>query len=215
MGISPRLFFAEKKPENQPGTDVPGSPVVLVLLPLAVWMWLAMMLTHEFGHVLAAWATGGTLVSVNLYPGQLSSTLVQPSPRPSVVLWSGVLSGWLVPTALAGAARQSPPPIRAASACWAAFCLLAGGLYLAIGGGQRLTDTGQLKAAGWPLGLLVAVGAAVAIAGYLWSRRAWPRLFAELQARPPTARIVVAAWLLLGGWIAGQWLLADALSKCL
>ncbi len=189
---------------------------MLILLPQALWMWLAMMLVHELGHVLAAWATGGQVVYVNLYPGQLSSTLVRPNPHPSIVLWAGLLAGWIVPAAIARSVQVGPltigkPGIRHSLNGWAAFCLLAGGVYLAIGGSEKLTDTGQLVAADWPLPWLVAIGTAVAIAGYAWSRRAWPALLRHLEDRPPTSRSITYAWLLLGLWIVGQWWLASML----
>ncbi|MEM6329140.1 MAG: hypothetical protein AAF790_02710 [Planctomycetota bacterium] len=185
---------------------------VALLLPVAAWMWLAFMLVHELGHVAGAWATGGRLVCVNVFPGQLSSTLVRPNPRPGVVLWSGLLCGWIAPAAARLATRTTGRPRRVLD-CWAAFCLLAGGGYLAGGGSERLTDTGQLVAAGWPLPLLVAIGATVASLGYSWSRRAWPRLLTDLGRQPPTRRDVAAAWLLLAAWVAGQWALAAWLAE--
>lgn len=69
----------------------------IALVPIVVWIWLAIMLFHEMGHVLAAWATGGSIVSLELRPGWLSHTLVQPNPQPSLVLWSGFIVGWLAP----------------------------------------------------------------------------------------------------------------------
>ncbi|MEM6799195.1 MAG: M50 family metallopeptidase [Planctomycetota bacterium] len=185
-----------------------GVATILLLLPLAVWMWLAMMLVHELGHVAAAGATGGRVVYVNVYPGQLSSTLVRPNPRPGVVLWAGLLGGWLVPAGIAAVASRAPRLVRRTLEAWAAFCLLAGGAYLAVGGVERLTDTGKLVAAGWPAPLLIAIGSTAAIGGYAWSRRVWPRLLSNLTRQPPTRLAIATAWLLLTAWIAGQWWLA-------
>ncbi|MEN1678183.1 MAG: hypothetical protein AAGJ46_01210 [Planctomycetota bacterium] len=186
---------------------------VAFLLPVALWMWLAMMLVHELGHVVGAEVTGGVVTHVNVYPGRLSSTLVRPNPMPGVVLWAGIVGGWLVPAALALGCRWLPATVRAVADCWAAFCLLAGGVYLAIGGTERLTDTGQLVAAGWRLPLLIAIGSLAALAGYAWSRHAWTRLLGEINRRSITLAHAASAWAMLIAWIAGQWLLADQLAS--
>ena len=67
----------------------------IALVPIVVWMWLAMVLFHEMGHVLAAWATGGSIVSLELRPGRLSHALVQP-PVAQALCCGAVLSldGW-------------------------------------------------------------------------------------------------------------------------
>lgn len=174
------------------------------LLAIAIWSWLAMMLTHELGHVLAAWATGGVVVSVELRPGWLSHTLVQPNPAPSVVLWGGFLCGWLAPLLTAPWWRVERGLIGPALRSWAAFCWLAGGAYLAIGGGERLTDTGQLLLEGWPHVLLVLIGAGVAVVGYAASRRAWIAIGGRIEEQPIAWRTAVGWWLWLVAWIAGQ-----------
>lgn len=182
------------------------------LLPIALWMWLAMMLTHEFGHVFAAYATGGRVVSLELRPGYLSHTLVRPNPRPSLVLGSGFLVGWIAPQLTAPLWRLRSWMVGLVLRCWAAFCLLAGGCYLAVAGGERLTDTGQLVAEGWPLWLLVSAGVAVAAIGYARSRSAWIMLARELETSPIGWRTAACWWLLLTAWTAGQWGLHTAVA---
>lgn len=171
-----------------------------------------MMLIHELGHVGAAWATGGTVTAVHLFPGQIPSTLVRPNPSPSIVLWAGLIGGWLLPVA---ASRISPAKLRPIANCWAAFCLLAGGTYLAAGGSQRLTDAGALRAEGWPIALLVALGLVVSVVGYVWSRRAWIDWLRALQNTPPTLRSVIVGWLIVAAWIAAQWAAASWLNQTL
>lgn len=110
----------------------PLSAAALVAISAFVaWGWLAMMLLHELGHVAAASATGGRIASVELRPGWLSHTLVAPNPCPSVVVWSGLASGWIAPQLTAPLWRierfAAGPLLRA----WAAFCLLGTGSYLA------------------------------------------------------------------------------------
>jgi hypothetical protein len=145
----------------------------VALVAVAIWMWLAMLLTHEVGHIVAAMFTDGTIVAVELRPGRLLHTLVNPNPQPAVVLWAGIRSGWIAPQMTAPAWRIEAGQVGPVLRAWAAFCLLAGGVYLAVGGAERLTDTGQLLTAGWPHALLVLVGVAVAALGYARSRAAW------------------------------------------
>lgn len=177
---------------------------VAAMAPIVVWMWLAMMLVHELGHALAALATGGRLVSLELRPGYLSHTFVQPNPRPSTVAWSGFLVGWLVPQMTAPAWRIDGAIVGQALRAWAAFCLLAGGVYLATGGGERLTDTGKLTAEGWPLTGLVVVGLVVATVGYARSRTAWIGITQRLEREPIKARTATGWWIFLAAWIAAQ-----------
>lgn len=176
----------------------------VALVAVAVWMWLAMLLTHELGHVVAAMFTGGSIVAVELRPGWLPHTLVEPNPQPAVVLWAGFLSGWIAPQMTAPAWRIEAGQVGPALRAWAAFCLLAGGVYLAVGGAERLTDTGQLLTAGWPHALLVLVGVAVAALGYARSRSAWIALARHIEVKPVTWRVAIAWWCWLAAWTAGQ-----------
>jgi hypothetical protein len=177
----------------------------VALVAVAVWMWLAMLLTHELGHVVAAMFTGGSIVvAVELRPGLLPHTLVNPNPQPAVVLWAGFVSGWVLPQMTAPAWRIEAGQVGPVLRAWAAFCLLVGGAYLAAGGAERLTDTGQLLAAGWPHTLLVLVGVAVAALGYAWSRSAWIALARHIEVKPVTWRVAIAWWCWLAVWAAGQ-----------
>jgi hypothetical protein len=97
-------------------------------------------------------------------------------------------------------AGQVGPVLRA----WAAFCLLAGGVYLAVGGAEWLTDTGQLLANGWPHALLVLVGVAVAALGYARSRAAWTALAKMIELTPITWSASAAWWVALMFWCGGQ-----------
>ncbi|QDV74738.1 M50 family metallopeptidase [Botrimarina mediterranea] len=184
-----------------------GPATVAALIAVAIWMWLAMLLTHELGHVVAAMFTGGKIMAVELRPGWLPHTLVDPNPRPSVVLWSGFLSGWIAPQMTAPAWRIRAGFVGPVLRAWAAFCLLAGGVYLAAGGAERLTDTGQFLANGWSHALLILIGATVAALGYGRSRAAWIALAKDVEAKPITRRAAIAWWCWLAAWAAGQGML--------
>lgn len=183
------------------------------LLAIVAWIGLAMMFVHELGHVVAAIATGGTLGSVELRPGFLSHTLVVPNPRPAVVLWSGFLSGWLVPLLTAPVWRYERGLVGPTLRAWAAFCLLAGGLYLAIGGTERLTDTGELVRVGWSLPMLITIGLIVAGIGYACSRRAWLTMAQRLAKSPPNWRVAAGWWAWLAAWCLTQGLTHLALQN--
>jgi hypothetical protein len=111
---------------------------------LLVVSWCVMTFTHEAGHVVGGWASGGTLREAHLLPWELPYSTFDPDPRPLVTLWSGPVLGVLVPLALAAAIRRH----------WAwfisHFCLLANGSYLAIAWatGDNLLDTPKLLARG-------------------------------------------------------------------
>lgn len=177
---------------------------VLAIAAMAIGMLVATMFVHELGHVLGAIATGGLVVSVEIRPGRIGHTLVNPNPAPSVVLWSGFLFGWFAPMATRPAWGVQRgligPALRAAA--W--FSWLAFGSYLALAGRERLTDTGQLFANGWPLTLLMVVGAAVAVVGYVFSRDAWATINERLERHPATWRQALGWWLTLTGWCVLQ-----------
>lgn len=177
--------------------------IAALAAPLIAWAWLAMLLTHELGHVVAVPLTGGELAYVNLFPGQIPSTLAGPNPRPAVVLWAGFLSGWLLPLLVAVAVSRwrSMAPFAWG---WAGFCWLAGGVYLAFGGLERYADTAQLITLGWPGWLLVPLGLAVAAVGYWRCRRSWP----EVAQTRATGRRIVITWLAVAAWVTVQQLLA-------
>lgn len=182
----------------------------LILLPYALWCWASMLLTHEMGHVLAAWLTGGRVTYVNVFPFVIPSTLVQPNPAPSVVLWGGFLPGWLVPQAVAWSVARTR--LADSAQCWAGFCWLVGGVYLVAGGLERFADAAQLVREGWPLWLLAPVGVAAATLGYAACRRAWPRLLRQMESAAASWRHVAKAWLSLGLWCVFQWWLAAVLN---
>src|SRR5215472_11635577 len=62
-----------------------------------LFSWLAMQAVHELGHVLHAWASGGTVTKVLLVPLEISRTDVSPNPHPQFVAWGGPIWGALLP----------------------------------------------------------------------------------------------------------------------
>lgn len=102
--------------------------------------WVVMTFTHEMGHILGGWSSGGTLRSADLRPWRLPYSNFDPDPKPLVTLWSGPIFGVIVPLGLAILIRR--PGI------WfiAHFCVLANGVYIATAwfSGDRFLDTPKL-----------------------------------------------------------------------
>ena len=136
------------------------------------------MAVHEFGHVLAAWATGGSVARVVLHPLQISWSAFAPNPRPLLVAWSGPLLGSLLPAVafLLLRALRCPVLLRALRCpglflvrFFAGFCLVANGLYLFIDAFTRDGDGGTLLrhgAASWELWLFA--GLVTPLGFWLW-----------------------------------------------
>lgn len=139
--------------------------------------WCVMTVTHEAGHLVGGWATGGTLREARLYPWELPYSTFEPDPHPLVTLWCGPVLGVLVPLAAAAAVRRR----------WGWFvahsCLLANGAYLAVAWvtGERMLDTPKLLAHGaHPAGIAAYCLFTVGV-GYVGFRRQCVRVLA-----PPT-----------------------------
>ena len=136
------------------------------MLLLAV-SWCVMTLTHELGHVVAAWSCGGTLRSAELRPWHFPYSIFDPDPQPLVTLWGGPVFGAVFPFGIALLLRRH----------WlffiAYFCILANGTYLAIAWvvGDRFLDTPQLLGHGaHPATLAVYCFVTIAV-GYIGFRR--------------------------------------------
>lgn len=107
---------------------------------LLVVSWITMTLTHELGHVVGGWCGGASLISLELLPWRLPSSIHSPDPHPLLTLWSGPVLGVLVPILVAVLSRSR--------AMWfvADFCILANGSYLALAwmAGDPHLDTTRL-----------------------------------------------------------------------
>lgn len=133
---------------------------LLFLIGLGLVSWLGMQIVHEFGHVLAAWSTGGTVVKVILHPLHISETVVQPKPFPRLVIWAGPLLGCLLPGLFWIPWRRQQTLLEACLRFFTGFCLIANGAYLGmawllpVGDALDLVHLGTSK---WQLGLFGAM----------------------------------------------------------
>ena len=154
------------------------------ILRLLVWLtiaWCVMTSTHELGHLLGGWASGGTLQTFDLAPWRVPYSIFSPDPHPLVTLWSGPLIGVMAPSAVAWTCRRN--------GLWfiASFCMLANGLYLATGwlSGDRYLDAPQLLDHGaHPLALLAYCTLTI-VFGYARFRQACIHLWTDAANGPP------------------------------
>lgn len=139
---------------DEPRADRSAQVVLIAaLLPLC---WVGMMIVHELGHVLGAAATGGRVERVVLHPLTISRTDVMPNPQPLMVTWAGPVVGVLLPILVLATWRLLRAPLSHVWRFFTGFCLIANGLYLAVGSFDRVGDAGDLLrhgAAPWQLWL--------------------------------------------------------------
>jgi hypothetical protein len=138
-----------------------------LLVGCGALFWLTMQVVHELGHVLAAVASGGTVVQVVLHPLMISRTDVQPNPSPAVVVWAGPLVGIVVPGLAWGIARAMRSAVEYLLRCWCGFCLIANGAYIGAGAVLPAGDAQTMLRTGSPTWLLLLFGALTVPAG-LW-----------------------------------------------
>lgn len=131
--------------------------------------WLGMQAVHELGHVVAAWATGGSVTRVVLHPLAISRTDVAPNPAPLAVAWGGPIVGAAVPLLIMVIVRRvrGNSPVRDCAEFFAGFCLIANGAYIGIGSIDGVGDAGDLLRHGAAVWELVVFGALSSIGGLL------------------------------------------------
>jgi hypothetical protein len=143
------------------------------IMLIGIWIpfsWLAMQVVHEFGHILAARATGATVEKVVLLPWTLSRTEVSPPAFPQIYHLSGALTGMLLPVILWLFGRLAKLRETFLLRFFAGFCLVANGVYLVAGIFYPMTDSGGYLAAGGSGWIPVAIGIPAVVAGFfLWN----------------------------------------------
>ncbi len=132
--------------------------------------WFAMQQVHELGHCLGAWATGGRVQRVVLAPWTISRTDVKPNPHPLVVVWAGPAGGVVLPLVFWGVASLLKWSWSFVLRFFAAFCLIANGLYIGGGSFQEIGDCGDMLRHGSSPWMLWAFGALTFLLGLaLWN----------------------------------------------
>jgi len=144
---------------------------VLLISLLVAGSWFVMQATHELGHVLGAWLTGGRVERVVLNPLTISRTDLSENPRPLVAAWAGPVVGAALPVLIWMVAAIARIPGKPLLQFFAGFCLLANGLYIGLGSFDRIGDCGDLLRHGsaiWQLWLFGAIAAPLGL--FLWHR---------------------------------------------
>ncbi len=132
-----------------------------------------MMVVHEFGHVLHAWTSGGTVIKVVLHPLAISRTDVQPNPDPAWVIWGGPVWGVLIPLILWSLSVRFHWSVTFLLRFFAGFCFITNGLYLGLAVVDPVGDAAELLKLETPVWLLGMYGVVtVPIGFYLWNGQA-------------------------------------------
>jgi hypothetical protein len=132
--------------------------------------WFGMQQIHELGHIAAARWIGATIDHIAIHPLTISHTNVGPNRNPNLVVWAGPTSGTLLPLAIwliAAALRiQEAFLLR----FFAAFCLVANGVYIGVGSFFGIGDPGEMLRNGSPIWQLHVFGLVATLAGFvLWN----------------------------------------------
>ena len=152
---------------------------------------------HESGHVFGAWATGGTVTQVVLHPLSISRTDVAPNPCPMIVAWAGPIFGVSLPVIVWVAFRWLRLPGEFMARFFAAFCLIANGLYIGLGVFPEIGDAGDLIRGGAPNWLLWLFGTVTAPAGFwLWHRSGQQFGLSDAQGKVSPVAAYISATLL-------------------
>ena len=141
----------------------------LLITTFVTFSWLSFMIVHEFGHVVTAWLTGGSVSRVMLHPLQISWTALGKNPHPQLVAWGGPVLGCLLPLCALGGAVWLRLPWIYLVRFFSGFCLIANGLYLLIDAFEQGGDGSTLLrhgAAQWHL--LVFSAIATPVGFWLW-----------------------------------------------
>ena len=142
---------------------------LIFVASLLALCWFAMMAFHEFGHVVGALVTGGTVERVVLYPLTISRTDVSPNPNPALVVWLGPILGCLLPAIVWWLVPRQNTIARNIGLFFAGFCLLANGAYIAFGSLDGVGDCGVMLQTGSPIWMLILFGAvAIPLGLFAW-----------------------------------------------
>lgn len=142
---------------------------IFLIVSFVTLSWLGFLIVHEFGHVIAAWLSGGSVSRVVLHPLEVSWTALERNPHPELVAWGGPVFGSVLPFGFFAAARGFRMPGLYLTRFFAGFCLAANGLYLMVDAYVRGGDGGALLQHGALAWQLVGFGALATPVGFwLW-----------------------------------------------
>jgi hypothetical protein len=182
-------------------TAAPRIILIAALLPLC---WLAMQVVHEAGHVVAAWATGGTVTVVVLHPLAISRTDVSPNPHPLAVVWAGPVVGSLIPLLAWLQAMRRKLPATFLWRFFAGFCLIANGVYLGTAIITPVGDAADLVRLGMPVWSMAVFGGIATVAGFVLWNGLGPSFGIGADPQPVSLRHAIATVLLFVAIVLGE-----------
>ena len=132
--------------------------------------WLGMMIVHEFGHVVMAWASDERVSKVVLHPLVISRTDTSHEKHPLLVTWGGAVLGSLVPVSVWVLVKAFRLRFVYLFQFFAGFCLIANGCYLGVGSFLAVGDAGDLVRYDCPRWLMLFFGlVCVPIGLFVWN----------------------------------------------
>ncbi|HYG34049.1 MAG TPA: hypothetical protein VEC99_04665 [Clostridia bacterium] len=189
---------------SQPDTPCRFFQVLLIASTFAL-SWVGMMVVHEFGHVLFAWASGGMVARVVLSPLEFSRTDLQKNPHPLFVAWGGALVGTVLPLGISLLWRAFRWPAWYVLQFFAGFCLVANGVYLGVVSFMaNAADPADLMREGAPQWVLVLFGLVAFPSGlFLWNRLGTHFGLSEARGRVDR-RVAIAVFFVLVAIVAAE-----------
>ncbi|EAQ79655.1 hypothetical protein [Blastopirellula marina] len=159
--------------------------------------WLWMQAVHEFGHVLAAWLSGGRVRLAYLVPWDISRTDYVADQYELSIVWAGPIVGAALPVTIWLAMRLLRSSHEPLAAFFAGFCLIANGAYLGAAILTPVGDAAEILQLGGSLWMLALFGVICLPLGvWLWNGRGGYFGFgAGAQEVTPQAAAIAAGWL--------------------
>lgn len=176
----------------------------MLVAGLIAFCWPMMMLVHEAGHVIGAWATGGHVQRVIWHPLVLSRTDVEPNPSPKIEVWAGPMVGAALPALLAVLIASLRLKTSYLFIAFAGFCLLANGLYIGWGTFDPAGDAREMMRLGVPKWSMLAFGLVATLSGLWLLDRVSPMV--GFGDRPRRIRTNDVVWVITAAavvWIVG------------
>ncbi len=178
--------FSERGQQSR--NTLPTWVLAAFLVSATLTSWYMMMLVHEFGHVLGAWLSSGSVADIVWHPLKFSRTDLSRNPNPMFVVLAGPAVGSALPALVWLVLRTCRSRWHAFARGFAGFCLVANGAYLATAIVLPVGDTEDLVRLGAP-SWLIALSGLMLLAGGL---ACWNGLRSQLQAKI-TSRVTIAS----------------------
>lgn len=142
--------------------------LVFALVGLALAFYV-MMLVHEFGHVLGAWLVGVPVERFVFHPLAFSRTQTPRSANALWIVWAGPIGGVVIPLLVWLLWWMARLPGLAYARWFAAWCLVANGVYIGAGIVMAEADPGEMLRLGTPRWVMFVFGLVCCVAGaFLW-----------------------------------------------